>query len=98
MCSFNEAPQSCKDGIGNIWSATSQLSLFLSQFVTRDKQILEAVRRYARASLAIIFLKRRYGAERLSEKLDILISDGILLEDEAGLFVLQPLYFRRADP
>eukprot|EP00439_Symbiodinium_sp_Y106_P030621 s2544_g3.t1 len=70
------------DGIGNIWSATSQLSLFLSQFVTRDKQILEAVRRYARASLAIIFLKRRYGAERLSEKLDILISDGILLEDE----------------
>ena len=73
-----------QDGIGNIWSATSQLNLFLSQFVTQDKQLLQAVRRYARASLAIIFMKRRFGAQNLPQKLELLVKEGILYEDEAG--------------
>ena len=32
--------------------------LFLSEFVTKDAQVLSALRRYARGSLALIFLKR----------------------------------------
>jgi len=73
------------DGIGNIWSATSQLSLFLSQFVTKDKETLDAVRRYARASMAIVFLKRKFGAQQLYKKLDTLVDEDILFPDEVNL-------------
>jgi len=45
-------------GIGAMKGATMELSLFLSQLVTQDEQILTAVRRYARASLQLIYLWR----------------------------------------
>ncbi|CAK9058872.1 Bestrophin homolog 18 [Durusdinium trenchii] len=69
------------DGVGNIWSSASQLSLFISQFVTRDPQILGALRRYARGSLSLVFLKRRYGADFV-RKLDKLVDDDIFTLDE----------------
>lgn len=65
--------------------ATSQLSLFLSQFVTKDKETLDAVRRYARASMAIVFLKRKFGAQQLYKKLDTLVDEDILFPDEVNL-------------
>lgn len=56
-------------GVGNIWTATSQLMLLLSGCVTRDQdeQALSAIRRFARASLAIQFLKRRYQSGLLDQ-------------------------------
>eukprot|EP00913_Durusdinium_trenchii_P000797 g744.t1 len=55
--------------------------LFISQFVTRDPQILGALRRYARGSLSLVFLKRRYGADFV-RKLDKLVDDDIFTLDE----------------
>eukprot|EP00931_Biecheleriopsis_adriatica_P079793 TRINITY_DN53141_c0_g1_i1.p1 TRINITY_DN53141_c0_g1~~TRINITY_DN53141_c0_g1_i1.p1 ORF type:complete len:259 (-),score=41.16 TRINITY_DN53141_c0_g1_i1:308-1084(-) len=69
------------DGIGNIWSACSQLCMFLSEFVTRDEQVLQAVRRYARASLSLQFMRRCYGRE-LPKHLKELADFGILTRDE----------------
>jgi len=69
-------------GVGNIWSSCSQLSLLISQMATRDEKILSAVRRYARASLMVIFLKRRHGAQELKSRLGSLSDWGVLTEDE----------------
>lgn len=69
-------------GVGSIWSASSQLSLLISQMVTKDEEVLSAVRRYARASLMMVFIKRRYGAEKFKENLPILTERGVLTEDE----------------
>jgi predicted membrane chloride channel (bestrophin family) len=49
---------------------------------TRDEKILSAVRRYSRASLMIIFLKRRHGAQELKSRLGSLSDWGVLTEDE----------------
>jgi len=46
-------------GVGAIKEATMELQLFLAQLVTQDKELLDAIRRYARASLQLIFLQRR---------------------------------------
>jgi hypothetical protein len=69
-------------GVGNIWSGASQLQLLVSQMATRDAQILSALRRYARASLAIVFIKRSQGAENLKANLTQLSEWGILTEEE----------------
>lgn len=66
------------DGIGNMWSASSQLVMFLSQNVTQDEQILMSVTRYARASLMLIFMKHR----GYDDQLEILETRGILTVDE----------------
>lgn len=65
-------------GVGSIWSASSQLSLYVSQFVTKDPAILQAIRRYARASLFIIFMRFRGGLKDLSKLSEV----GILTDEE----------------
>jgi len=70
------------DGVGNIWSSCSQLQMFISQFVTKDEQVLTSIRRYARASLTMIFMKRHYGAAKFPKKLKELVDNNILTVEE----------------
>merc|ERR1719446_1144174 len=49
---------------------------------TKDEQILSAIRRYACASLAIIFLKRLGKAEKIPDNLRHLCKWKILTEEE----------------
>jgi len=69
------------DGIGNIWSSSSQLCMYISECVTRDEQVLCSIRRYARASLIIRFLQRRYPG-KLTENLWRLVDKNVLTEEE----------------
>merc|ERR1719414_955251 len=66
------------DGIGNVWSATSQLCMFISQYVTRDELVLSSIRRYARASLMLIFMRQRGYIDQLG----ILATRGLLTTEE----------------
>lgn len=72
------------DGVGNIWSASSQLSMFIAECVTRDERVLSSIRRYARASLAIRFLQRRYKG-KLKEHLEELVHMDILTKEEVSM-------------
>lgn len=47
------------EGVGGIKSATMDLTMFISQFCTREEKVLSAIRRYSRASLMLVFLWRR---------------------------------------
>jgi len=68
------------DGIGGMWSASSQLTMFLSQFVTQDKHVLTSINRYARASLMMIFMRRR----GYLDDLDKLVDREILTTEEVN--------------
>lgn len=46
-------------GVGGIRAAAMELEMLLSQLVTQDAFVLQAIRRYARASLILVFLWRR---------------------------------------
>jgi len=46
-------------GVGGIKAAEMELQMLVSQMVTTETQVLEAIRRYARASLVLVFLWRR---------------------------------------
>lgn len=52
------------NGVGNIWYACSQLNLFLSQCAAEEQELLEAIRRYARASLHLLREEQRPPGER----------------------------------
>jgi len=67
-------------GIGAMRSAAIDLEMFVQQLVTKDEQVLSAIRRYARASLLLIFLWRR---GQLSELKTILVGAGVLTPEEA---------------
>jgi predicted membrane chloride channel (bestrophin family) len=69
------------DGIGNIWSSSSQLCMYISECVTRDEQVLTSIRRYARASLILRFLQRRYPG-KLAENLHQLVDKNVLTDEE----------------
>lgn len=66
-------------GVGAIKAAAMELEMFVHQLVTEDEQVLSAIRRYARASLALIFLWRRGKMDHMKEEFT---SRGILLEEE----------------
>lgn len=66
-------------GVGAIKAAAMELEMFVHQLVTEDEQVLSAIRRYARASLALIFLWRRGDMANMKEDLT---SRGILFEEE----------------
>lgn len=65
------------NGVGGIVNASVDLSLALSRFVTKDHDVLEAVNRYARASLVLLFFQRQ-------ERTDFaeLVQTQILTEEE----------------
>lgn len=46
-------------GVGGIKQATMELTLNISQCVTQEAQVLDAVRRYSRASLVLVYMWRR---------------------------------------
>jgi predicted membrane chloride channel (bestrophin family) len=67
-------------GIGKTWGAMRQLTFWMSEIVTRDAEIHAAVRRYARASMAIAFFEHRKGP--MDDKLEALTKHGFLTEEE----------------
>jgi len=50
-------------GVGGIKAATMDLEMFTCQFVTQEPEVLNAIRRYSRASLMLVFLWRRGQAD-----------------------------------
>jgi len=67
------------NGVENIAQGASKLTILLSQGVTKNAEILNAVRRYAVASLMLFFLKEEDGQERM----DRLVKREVLTPDEA---------------
>lgn len=67
-------------GVGAIKAAAMELEMFVHQLVTEDEEVLSAIRRYARASLALVFLWRRGETANLKSEL---VGRGILFEEEA---------------
>lgn len=72
------------EGVGGIKKAAVELELYTNQFVTKDEQILSAIRRYSRASLLLIALWRRH---KLDQMKDQLVGRGILTEEEVDLLL-----------
>lgn len=66
-------------GIEGISQGASNLTILLSQGVTRNENVLSAVRRYALASLMLFFLKD----EEDKVQLDKLVEREVLTQDEA---------------
>jgi len=68
-------------GVGAIRAAAMELEMLVSQMVTQEPQVLKAIRRYARASLVLVFVWRR---KQLSEMKHQLVNvNGLLDEQEA---------------
>jgi len=67
-------------GIGGIKAAAVDLEILIYQNVTKEEQVLSAIRRYARASVLLIFLWRQDQTSNLKEHL---VSRNVLLEHEA---------------
>jgi len=67
------------EGVGGIKKAAVELELYTCQFVTKDEQILSAIRRYSRASLLLIALWRRHQLDQIKDQL---VGRGILTEEE----------------
>lgn len=67
-------------GVGGIKAAAVEITNLLTQAVTQDKQVLDSVRRYAQASLCLVFLWRRGHLGRMKEEM---VTMKILTEQEA---------------
>jgi len=67
-------------GVGGIKAAAMELEMLISWQVTQEPQVLDAIRRYARASLFLVFLWRR---QRMPEMKDVLMQQGLLTDQEA---------------
>lgn len=76
-------------GVGAIKTAASELVMYISQFVTKDAEVLSAIQRNARASLRMIFLWRRrlMTHEQADEQAvrEELVESGILTDEEVDL-------------
>merc|ERR1719456_412445 len=70
------------DGVGGIKSATMDLCMWISQFCTKEEQVLSAVRRYSRASLILVFLWRRQQAGDPKKLKDQLVGRELLKPEE----------------
>merc|ERR1712216_1116437 len=68
-------------GVGTVWCSALKLTMCLSHYSGDDDE-LEAIHRYARASLAIVVLKRRGTDDTLS----FLEARGMLTSDERECF------------
>lgn len=78
MLNINRWADMRRLGVGGMWQASSKLSLQISQGVTRDPEVLDAIPRYAAASLSFVYLRRR----GMEEDLDPLVTQGLLTEAE----------------
>lgn len=70
-------------GVGGIKAATVDLELLLYQSVTQEKDVIEAVRRYGRTSLYLIFMWRRDELKDNDHLKRALVARGLLTEAEA---------------
>jgi hypothetical protein len=68
-------------GVGGIKAAAVEMEMLISQMVTQDPQVLDAIRRYARTSLMLVFLWRR---KQLSIVKQELVSQGLLTDGECN--------------
>jgi len=68
-------------GVGGIKAAAVEIEMLLSQSVTSEPQVLDAVRRYARTSLILVFLWRRKHMASMKEEL---VAMGLLTESECN--------------
>eukprot|EP00927_Polykrikos_kofoidii_P018698 TRINITY_DN1869_c0_g2_i1.p1 TRINITY_DN1869_c0_g2~~TRINITY_DN1869_c0_g2_i1.p1 ORF type:complete len:441 (-),score=45.79 TRINITY_DN1869_c0_g2_i1:73-1290(-) len=66
-------------GVGEIWHASSKLTLQISNAITRDPEVLDAISRYACASLAFVFMMR----SGVQNQMDSTIKWGLLTEVES---------------
>lgn len=66
-------------GVGGIKAAAMELELLISQQVTQEEEVLSSIRRYARASLILVFLWRR---KKLASMKEDLVKQGILTPQE----------------
>jgi len=74
-------------GIGAIKAATVDLELLLYQSVTQDQRILEAVRKYGRTSMLLIFMWRRKQLDEPTMR-QLLCNKHELLTDEEATALL----------
>jgi len=73
-------------GVGGIWQASSKLTLQISQGVTRDPEVLDAIWRYAASSLTFLFLVRR----KTPDDIDILVDQKLLTHAEKRQIMRTP--------
>jgi hypothetical protein len=72
------------NGVGAIKAATVDLHLLLYQMVTKDDQVLGAVKRYGQASLMLVFLWRQQELGNLKE---LMMKGKLLTEEECDLLL-----------
>jgi len=68
-------------GVGGIKKAAMELEMLISQAVTQEPQVLDAIRRYARTSLVLVFLWRRGLLKEIKQEL---VNQGLLTDQEAA--------------
>lgn len=69
-------------GLGAIKAATVDLELLLYQSVTKDKQILQAVRKYGRTSMLLIFMWRRKQLDEPTMRELLCLKHDLLTDEE----------------
>jgi len=74
-------------GVGGIKAAAMELEMLISQTVTQEAQVLDAIRRYARASLFLVFLWRRQSMDEMQEQC---VNQGLLTDQEARALLGTP--------
>jgi predicted membrane chloride channel (bestrophin family) len=74
------------DGVGKTWGAMRNLSFWIPECVTRDREVNHHIHRYARASLCIAFLEHRSKGFRLEQlvRLELLTSEEVCKLKQAG--------------
>ena len=78
-------------GVGEIWAASSLLTMHVGQMVTKDEHLLNSIRRYARTSLMLVFMKQRgYGKD-----FHILVNRGLITREEMSL--MKKIRFNHAE-
>merc|ERR1719321_1166010 len=68
-------------GVGGIKKAAMELEMLISQTVTQEPQVLDAIRRYARTSLVLVFLWRRGLLKEIKQEL---ANQRLLTDQEAA--------------
>lgn len=74
-------------GVGGIWQSCSKLTMQISQGVTRDADVMDAIWRYSCSSLAFLFIQRHPTA---SDNLGTLVQQGLLQDNELEMILRTP--------
>lgn len=74
-------------GVGGIRAAAMELQMLVSQVVTQDVQVLEAIRRYAQTSLILVFLWRQGKVQPALLRLELVQKHGLLDDQEVDMLL-----------